>query len=1256
MKNIQVHILFFLIILSGVSFSQTELEITSSAFSYLDENIQETLPMVSPDNTMSSSFIGNISISDEMGGAVPMDIIYLPAHNKFYVYGKRRLLVIDANSNTVVNSINISTNSQYHPVARNGENRSHHEIHFVLVNQNGTDYVYCVTESLEIIKINTQDDTWTKVAETPANMLADNFYSNTKIKYDQRTNKIYWMLAMDTNGSSVFIYDITESSLSLINRIDLEDPYIIKDIAINQEIDEFYISVDKQLRVYNAINMTYTILVEDSDGKGDLIYINEDGIHKLYCFSHDWGHDDDLIYQIDFNDNNSFSSFPSPLPNETACYFNPVTNEIYLGFSRFAADQHDIHILDPITNTVISSFNTNIYSPHFSNQPVSFERFNNKVLLCKNNEIVIINEQDYTFSLLETAQYNMYQKCATSTDHALVISPWSGNINVVDMNHTIEKKLEIGASLYFGCFNPDKSKAYFYHKEFQGKSKVYILNTISGNISSVEVGNNISDMFVYAPDENTNRVYVSFYDETHIVKAIDGETDLIVDSQYWIFLNEDYCGSMYLAPNNKLYCMVGLDNYGSHDASIEIRDASNGFAYLDSHYYPNLNGALDGEFCYNSNNNKVYATAHDLNGYPDFGILTEIDGETNVATDYTINNLPNHIVCSQVNNKVYIQHITSQQSITVFNPKTTNISYVNVGYEIWGIEYDPTRDLVFTLYNKSDTQGLGFIDDETFVPGIDLPNTTISIKFNPGNSDIYAYVPHNVFSSTTPEENEIWQCRLEDYIDVQNYDLLTQRIPLENWHTNKFNGFLFENDILFDENQSQIYVANGGQSNISVLSYEPLDYILLRSNFTWLSIPRHERPTVQELTPTNIVFAQENMSAPFTNLDLLYNFITEDDDAGHENIVEANYFNYNWNMSHPIMDNIHSTRGYIVKNVFPNQQRLLKLSGEQEDPGSTIDLYCKKQNWIGYFLEEEQDVFDALADIMPNIYHIQHQNYNCWRHNIYVNNECGQTTKSGMDITPGTWVCNGRPVIKYGEMIKVTPFGDYSNFQWNWSGNPPNSQGRPELEYYTYEEEADYETFVIVLDTTENNPTEIGAFVNDTCVGACSVTELDTVVVLSAYINQQPGDSVVFEKYYAGTKMGNVAVDDYFVKNNKKDHYEKRAVQTGEKQEAFIISFNKKTAAPSGLDNDIDFKVYPNPAHNILNYSFTLEEESFVKISIFDIKGKFIVELLNGTFNVGSTSSKINLNDFNGNKFKPGIYFVKARMGNSISTKKLVVY
>ncbi|MDP2722179.1 MAG: hypothetical protein Q8O72_05440, partial [Bacteroidales bacterium] len=916
---------------------------------------QIELQKVYADSYSEASLIKNVVLPGELGGAIPTDIIYLEGYNKFYVYGKRRLIVIDAITNTVTKSIEISSNSQYEPVERNGANQAWHESHLVLAGN----FVYCATEEFKILRINPVDDAIETVVETPTNLSLDNYYNNMIIKYDARTNRIYWVISQfDGEYSTVLIYNA--SNFQLIQQLDLDhiDTYgTIEDIEINETLDEFYVGCSKGIRRYNANNFQLLeVIDENGEQKGDLLYINENGVHCLYCFPRTWGEEDAHIFKIDFTTNTT-SSFISPLPTETACFYNENTNEIYVGFYPSGNNENNVFVINPMDNSIETGIATQMNSDPYWNFPIDFASYNNKVILCQRNEIVLIDEDNFSVEMVgnSLAENNMYYKCAVSANHALVTSPGGGNVQVINASNSIEETLEVGASLYFGCFNPAKNKAYFYTyfspTGLIGKSKVYIYNTLTDEITIVEMGNNISDMFVYAPNEETNRVYVSTFEDTWIIKSIDGETDAITESGNgnWIYLDPDqgYCSSMFLAPNNKLYCMAGLDNEGSHEAGIEIFDANNDFELIELNKLSDMHGRLGGEFCYNSFNNKVYAVAKDMFPYSVYGKLVEIDGETDVVTfESNIGNNPWHIVCSPIKNKVYVQHGTSTTNLTVFDCNISSITSVSVGYPVWDIEYDPVRDLVFALYAESDTHKLGIVDDLSFFPGMKLPLSSCAIAYNPGNSSIYSYVAHN---NANDEEAEMWECKL-DYYDGVSVGFSSTQIPLGGKHTYKFDGHLANNDILFDENLNQIYVANGGHSNISVIGFDQQEPLVLHKGYNWISVPRHLR-TNGNTTPTPTVFSQEKVSPGYDFINIDYNNISIEDGAGTLRPEFAQWDNvyHEWHYQSgeaSVMKDIVSTRGYVM-NAEPDGNRVLLLEGTVEDPATEIELYCKKENWIG---------------------------------------------------------------------------------------------------------------------------------------------------------------------------------------------------------------------------------------------------------------------------------------------------------------------
>ena len=445
---------------------------------------------------------------------------------------------------------------------------------------------------------------------------------------------------------------------------------------------------------------------------------------------------------------------------------------------------------------------------------------------------------------------------------------------------------------------------------------------------------------------------------------------------------------------------------------------------------------------------------------------------------------------------------------------------------------------------------------------------------------------------------------------------------------------------------------------MSVVDFTPQETLTLNGSgphkgFTWLSIPRHLRPA-NNVTPIDDVFDQDNISGTLIRIQIDYNNINENMAAGEENIIYSVWNSGStpqWNI-HQDNSNVYSTRGYIVTHL-PDEQKTLTMQGTVESPDAGIDLYCKKDNWIGYFLYEEQSAFDALAGILDDIYHIKGQSFNCYRYNYPVSTDCG--LKSTKDYPSGTWICNGRPNIGYGDMIMVKPEED-TYFQWNYSGNPPSNLEIPKLEYFEYEERATYTTFVIELDTTTSNPDEIGAFVNDSCVGACPVNEQDSVVVLSAYLGDQPGDSVSFEQHFASSKSTNAVIKDYLVLNNETHQKVKRIVRTGEKQDIYIISFrNEAFEEDIRIDNDFNISIYPNPVTSTLQIEYTLTKISSVNIVVLDVMGKQVAKVLNKNQPEGVHTVSWNMNGVGGHKVGKGVYFINVTIDEQRVVKKLII-
>jgi len=80
------------------------------------------------------------------------------------------------------------------------------------------------------------------------------------------------------------------------------------------------------------------------------------------------------------------------------------------------------------------------------------------------------------------------------------------------------------------------------------------------------------------------------------------------------------------------------------------------------------------------------------------------------------------------------------------------------------------------------------------------------------------------------------------------------------------------------------------------------------------------------------------------------------------------------------------------------------------------------------------------------------------------------------------------------------------------------------------------------------------------------------------------------------------------------------------------------------------FGLYPNPAADAANMTFTVANKGNVVIRVFNVTGQMVDQLANETFAAGTFNMNINLA-----KYKPGMYMVNMTTVDGTSTQKLIV-
>jgi Secretion system C-terminal sorting domain len=79
------------------------------------------------------------------------------------------------------------------------------------------------------------------------------------------------------------------------------------------------------------------------------------------------------------------------------------------------------------------------------------------------------------------------------------------------------------------------------------------------------------------------------------------------------------------------------------------------------------------------------------------------------------------------------------------------------------------------------------------------------------------------------------------------------------------------------------------------------------------------------------------------------------------------------------------------------------------------------------------------------------------------------------------------------------------------------------------------------------------------------------------------------------------------------------------------------------------FTVAPNPTTGIANFNFTLENNTEISISVYNLLGNKVAEVYNGTLAAGEHNTTTDLSALAG-----GVYFYRVQAGNAVSGGRLV--
>lgn len=347
------------------------------------------------------------------------------------------------------------------------------------------------------------------------------------------------------------------------------------------------------------------------------------------------------------------------------------------------------------------------------------------------------------------------------------------------------------------------------------------------------------------------------------------------------------------------------------------------------------------------------------------------------------------------------------------------------------------------------------------------------------------------------------------------------------------------------------------------------------------------------------------------------------------------FYNGDWVFPNENLDSIYSKNLYKIKMNKISSQYDLNIPSTNCQ--TAITLLPGVDNWVGYWLNDSQNMRDAFGDNWSKVTSIKSSS---WHYSSMV------VTRDIAVPIPSSIT---HPLHKgRGYIVRVSE--QISGFRWGDSGaiySRPDAKS--EVTMFDFEETADY----IVMDVIDigDEISEIAAFHGDRCIGSTAV--IDNQAQLLLYFSDDKTIENEIRLEYASERkkqsIKNLHIYD-FIQNE--------FVQT---QKIHVNKvYNLISLRDPHQDNNVIVPLilygnYPNPFNPETTISFNLPNKSDVQLEIYNIKGQKVKTIINERLTSGYHHTVWNGTNSLNKSVASGVYFYRLKTGEKELIKKMIL-